>query len=141
MYLEIQQLSGINWITTTKDIALVILSALAIMTGFLQSRKNRRLEWIKDFRSEIAKLLSLAAALEIDKEEFNKNALQHFSLITLYVDHNDKLHGQLLKEINILLDVRRKMRNNEETSVELSDILVQITKTAKLIMNTEKNKL
>ena len=141
MYSEVLSQSSTNWIATTKDIALVILSGTAIIAGYIQSRKNRRAEWVKDFRIEMAKILAIGARPNVSEVEFSKFTIEHFSLISLYVDHNNDLHNQLLDEINDLVTTWGENRKGQKTKKEVNDVVVKITQTVKLIIDAEYRKL
>jgi hypothetical protein len=138
---EIPIESSINWITTTKDIALVILSATAILAGFIQSRNNRRAEWVNDFRQEMAKLLAIAARANVSENEFSQKIVEHFSLISLYINHENKSHIELLEEINVLVITWNEYKTGKKRKDEVNDVVSKITLMVTALIDAENKKL
>lgn len=131
----------VDWISTTKDIILIILSAIAIFSSYLQFKQSKRKEWIKDFRSIIAKFISTATT-QIDKNEkdYSKEIIEQFSLITLYLEDKNSLHLKLIDDLKILIDDLKDFKEETKNSKDVSITMTNVILTSKKIINKESNR-
>lgn len=132
----------VDSISTIKDIALLLLSAIAIFSSYIQHKKTKRGEWIKEFRTIIAKLVAtISVKIEEKDLEYHKELFEQFSLVTLYLDEKNTLHTKLIGEINLLRGDLKKFNKGEKNSTEVSVSITNLIKTAKKIIEEERGKI
>jgi len=133
--------SSINWVTTAKDIALVVLSATAILFGYIQHRRLIRAEWIKGLRTEIAKFISTASRIHVSEVEFRKESTESIGMITLFLDEDYQLHSKLLTDIKALETLWLDHRFGRRREENILDFVANVNSSAKAVIKVEQKKL
>lgn len=133
---------SIDWISTIKDVILILLSAIAIFSSYLQHVNTKRSKWIDDFRAIIAKLITIITTqMEKNDIEYHKDIFEHFSLITLYLDQKNALHSKLLDNLKNLKADMKDFKNGKKDSSQVSVTITELILTSKKIINAENNKI
>lgn len=131
----------VDW-ASIKDFVLVLLSAIAIFSSYLQHKRTKRAEWIKDFRLIIAKLIStITTQTDENNVDYHKEIFEQLSLVTLYLDEKNPLHSSfydsLAKMRSDIKDFEKGDKDSFQTSVTITELIL----TAKKIIQQENNKM
>lgn len=129
-----------NWITSAKDIALVVLSATAIIAGYLQSRKNRKAEWAKEVRLEVAKILATSTGKYVSESEFIKQLTESVCMLGLYLDDNNNMHTQLTAAVEKLINLWMAQRKGERRNEDIHVVADEVRIIAKNVIKSELKK-
>ena len=133
--------SPIDWISTVKDIALVILSGTAVVFGYIQHRRSIRAEWVKVLRIEIAKLISTSIRIGVSEVDFRKETSESVSLINLYLNENNAIQETLLKQVDELVKLWLAQRQGQRQDEKIIDLGDKVIRTTKTIIKIEQSKL
>lgn len=133
--------TSINWITTAKDIAIVVLSGTAILFGYIQHRRLIRAEWTKGLRIEIAKLISTASRIHVSEVVFRKESTESIGLITLYLSDEDKLQNKLMTQIKALETLWLDHRNGQRRDEDILEFVNNVNQSAKAVFKAEQKKI
>ncbi|SHN35302.1 hypothetical protein [Mucilaginibacter sp. OK098] len=87
-----------DWITL---IVLVITVISSYWLASKQTRKTKRAKWIEDFRSEIARFLTLSIRVEDNDVNTLISLSESTWVIVMLLDENSKIQLKLIEEVNI----------------------------------------
>lgn len=132
--------SSSNGLSIAKDIALVVLSATAIIFGYIQHRRLVRSEWIKGLRTEIAKLNSVASRISVNEVDFRKETTESIGMITLFLDEDNQLHSTLLSDIKSLETLWLDHRFGRRREENILDFVSNVNSSAKAVIKVEQKK-
>lgn len=129
-----------NWIITTKDVALVVLSATAILFGYIQHKRAIRAEWIKGLRAEVAKLICTASRIHVSEVDFRKETTESISMITLYLKDSNKLHDKLFTHVKNLEVLWLDHRNGKRRDENIEEYVKKVTRATRVVLKVEQKK-
>ncbi len=129
------------WIATVKDVALVVLSATAILFGYIQSKRSIRTEWIKGLRQEIAKFISTASRISVSEVEFRRESTESIALINLFLSDENKLHNELFTNIKALEVLWLAHRLGQRKDEHIENFVQKVDISAKAVLKAEGKKI
>lgn len=108
----------------------------------IQISKNKKSEWLDEFRKEVAKLLGLAATNASNLNSVMGEANNSLLLITLYLDDKIIVHKKLDDELNLFLgylyDYKLENISNDEFKAAINKYVDSIHALAKEIIALER---
>lgn len=135
-------------LTILRDLTPLIGTITTIWTGYKliseQVKKNRKVKWIDDFRSESAKFITLTTA--IHGEWTNDRLFEvtgSLNLLVLFLEESDnKVHKQLITQLNDLQNFTLNCDLNQmQTFYTLRGKLQQVKKLTCDVIAIEKQSL
>ncbi len=127
--------------TNVKDVALILLSVGALISGFVLHKSNRTEQWISDLRSEVAAFMGFIALAHTPIQEVKDGCERNLALIYLYLDAEKPLHNKLYNDLKTLLDLHvsfeQRVRNKNYTS-DKDKLIMNIYSTAKEIIKKKR---
>lgn len=136
-----QFFSNIDWLATIKDFIIILLSIIALMSTYFQNKKNIRRQWINDFRSCVAKMIGTISKSQLDDNIILHEPFEHFTLVTLYINHDDKLHIRMINELQLLKESFTDLKDKKGNVDKVSKAMTTVMLTAKEIINKEEKKI
>lgn len=132
--------SEINW-TFIKDVALVLLSIGALISGFVLNKLNRDAEWINNFRKEVACFMGFIESVYTKNEELEDGCRKLLPLLFLYLDKDNALHEKFYIDLNTLLDFqlsKGQRVENKNYAADREALIASIYSTAKEIIRQKQ---